>query len=878
VKIWRRVRALRVCASGRRTPVARSCSTLRAKGRIALLAALLVSTTLSLGASASVAVHPRSHRDPQQTRIETTDSPRCPWANAVVEDRSSPSVLANEVLAKMTLEEKADFVVLRAEHGYENINAGVPRLCIPPLTLQDGPNGIAFGDTGVTQLPASLGIAASFDPTLANTYGKVLGEEARGKGIDAVQGPNLNLARVPESGRLFEGFGEDPFLTSAMGDAVIEGIQSTGVMADAKHFGAYNEETARSQLNQRVSQRALAELYLAPFASAVAVGHLASLMCSYGSLNGTNDCASPSLYKTLYDVWRFPGFVRSDLGAVEDLSTAFDAGLSLIKPASPSTVLGDVEDGRLSVSALDDGVRRVLKEMFAFGLVRHPLEGQAHARVATPAHAAAALSAAEQSIVLLKNQGLLPLSKRTKSIAVIGADAGVEAMSAGYGGARVAAPFVVTPLAAIRRSLTSTAKVIVASGGPEVTELPEIPSIDYRIGAPLAPSPAPRYVPAGKSELPIIDAPKVTPATETAIRPGAGPYPWSDWNASIVPPRTGTYDISLTDNGDTWFSINGWPVLSFRGLHTRFTWTTAVYLVGGRSYRFELQWFQSGALTPRLGWVDIAPAIAQAVQAARRARVAVVFVSDFNTEGLDRPTLELPGGADALIEAVARANPRTVVILNTGGAVLMPWLSRVSAVLEAWYPGEEDGRATAAVLFGSVDPSGRLPITFPTSNSAVPVSSPSQWPGVDGTVSYSEGLDMGYRWYEVHSVRPLFAFGFGLSYTSFALGRLHVQATRHRDLISLAVTNSGHRAGTDVVEAYLEYPANSGEPPRQLRAFTRLTLHAGETRTASLSLNRTAFLAFLGGRWKVPAGRFILWVGSSSSALARFTLLRAPIE
>jgi beta-glucosidase len=849
----------------------------KGKRTLGILLALLATTTVSVGASASSLAHPRSLGDASPERTGGAPSQRCPWASAVVEARSSPSLLANEVVAKMTLEEKATFVVLRAEPGYENTNAGVPRLCIPPLTLQDGPNGISFGDTKVTQLPASLGIAASFDPALANAYGKVLGQEARGKGIDAVQGPNLNLARVPESGRVFEGFGEDPYLASAMGDAVIEGIQSTGVMADAKHFRAYNQETARGRLNQRVSQRALAELYLAPFASAVTVGHLASLMCSYGSLNGISDCASPSLYKTLYDVWGFPGFVRSDLGAVQDLSAAFDAGLSLIKPASPSTVIGDVEDHRLSISALDEGVRRVLEEMFAFGLVGHRRQGRADAGVATPAHAAIALSAAEQSIVLLKNHGVLPLSKRTRSIAVIGADAGLEAMSAGYGGARVVAPFIVTPLAAIRRSLTSPAKVIFASGGPGVTELPEIPFDNYHLGAPLPLLPVPRYVLGGKSELPIIDAPQVTPATETAIRPGLG-SPWSDWNATIVPPRSGTYDISITNNGDTWFSINGRSVVSFRGLHSRFTWTTAAYLVGGRSYHFELQWFQAGELTPRLGWVDITPAITKAVQAERRAQVAVVFVSDFNTEGLDRPTLELPGGADALIEAVAKANRRTVVVLNTGGAVLMPWISRVSAVLEAWYPGEQDGRATAAVLFGTVDPSGRLPITFPPSDSAVPVSSPSQWPGIDATVTYSEGLDIGYRWYEVHHVRPLFAFGFGLSFTSFSLGRLHIRATRRQDLISLPVRNSGHRVGTDVVEAYLEYPANSGEPPRLLRAFTRVALRAGQTRTAVLNLDRSAFQAFIGGKWKVPTGRFVLWVGSSSGVLTDSATLRAPSQ
>lgn len=781
-----------------------------------------------------------------------------------------PAVLASEVLSKMTLGEKAAFVVLRAGNGYENENSGVPSLCIPALTLQDSPNGIAFLDTGVTQLPSSLGIAASFDPSLAYSYGQVLGEEARGKGIDAVQGPNLNLVRIPESGRAFEGYGEDPYLVSEMGDADIEGIQSIGVMADAKHFTAYNQETARSVLDEKVVTRALEELYLAPFAAAVKIAHVASLMCAYGSLNGVNDCSDPSLYKTLYDTWKFSGFVRSDLEAVKNLPAAFNAGLSLIKPASPEGVVADVEHHRLKLSALDDAVRRVLVEMFAFGLIDHPLPRTPDANVATAAHAAFARSSAQQTMVLLKNSGVLPLSKQLKSVAVIGVDAGPHAMSAGHGSARVIAPFLVTPLGAISRSVARTARVTYAPGGPGQIPLPQIPLADYRSGKPLSEKPFTPRPPGyefGKSDLGVIASPRVTRAVQTAERPLRGPYPWTTWNATIILPRSGLYDISLTDNGDTWLTINGKPIVSFRGLRGRYSWTTAVNLVGGRPYHFELDWFQTGSRDPSLGWEDVTPAIDQAVSAARRSRVALVFVSDFNSEGLDRPTLTLPGDANEVIEAVAKVNRRTVVVLNTGGAVLMPWLKSVSSVLEAWYPGEEDGSATAAVLFGSVDPSGRLPVTFPPSNSAVPANTPAQWPGIDGTVTYGEGLDIGYRWYDAKGIKPLFPFGFGLSYTSFHLGTLHLHQARDDDTITLSVTNTGRRAGTDVVECYLEYPPSTGEPPRQLRAFTRVTLRPSAKENVALSLGHRAFEAFLGGRFTVPSGNFVAWVGSSSSSL-----------
>jgi beta-glucosidase len=841
------------------------------------LAVLVVAFGFGSGASGSVVIAYRTARrgSPSTNAVNAS----CPWTNAQVEKSSSPSTLANEVLAKMTLAEKATFVVLRAQGGYENTNGGVPSLCIPPLTMQDGPNGIAFHARGVTELPASLGVAATFDPSLAFAYGQVLGAEARDKGIDAVQGPNLNLARVPESGRIFEGYGEDPYLVSVMGDADIEGIQSEGIMADAKHFTAYNQETARSVLDEAVSTRALEELYLAPFESAVKVAHVASLMCAFGSINAVNDCSDPVLYKTLYKTWNFTGFVRSDLGAVRNLPAGFDAGLSLVKPASPTTIIDEVEDKQLKMTALNDAIRRVLTEMFAFGLIDHPLTGSIDATASSPAHASVALSVAEQSIVLLKNSGVLPLSRRLRSVALIGTDAGAMATTTGHGSARVIAPFLITPSGAIARSVSSSTQVSYAPGGPADRLLPEIPRTDYLSGAPL-PEAAPlvkgKRGEPGKSDLGIISSRGVTRAVATADRPLKGPYPWRTWSATIAAPQSGLYEISLTENGDTWFSINGRDVLSFRGLHGHYTWTTAVNLVGGRPYDFELDWFQTGRGNPRLGFEDVTPDIDQAVATAKASSVAVVFVSDYNGEGLDRPNLSLPGDENALIEAVAKVNARTVVVLNTGGAVLMPWLGHVAAVIEAWYPGEEDGNAAAAVLFGSVDPSGRLPLTFPSSDSAVPASTAAQWPGVDDVVSYKEGLDIGYRWYEATKVKPLFAFGFGLSYTSFRLGALHLQREEKGDEITLVVTNTGRRLGTAVLQCYLEYPKDAGEPSRELRAFTRVTLRPGMRRTVRLSLTRPSFEAFLGGRFIVPRGGFVAWVGTSSSDLPEDVAVLPP--
>ena len=321
-------------------------------------------------------------------------------------------------------------------HDIENFNQGVRSLCLPALTLSDGPDGISGLSTGVTQLPAAIGIGASFDTSLAAATGELVGHEARTKGIDVVQGPDLNLARVPFSGRLFESYGEDPFLTSALGVANIEGIQSTGVMALAKHFTAYSQETARARIDDDVTRRALAEIYNAPFEAAVKDAHVAALMCASGLLNGESICSDPYIYATLKS-WGFTGFIRSDLRAATHPATAFKAGLELIKGASPGLIEKLVGMKRLPVADLNRSVRALVTEMFTYGLIAHPREADAYRPATSSAHAAVALRAAQESIVLLKNENNeLPLPTSGTSIAVIGTDASLDPDTSGSGSLR----------------------------------------------------------------------------------------------------------------------------------------------------------------------------------------------------------------------------------------------------------------------------------------------------------------------------------------------------------------------------------------------------------------------------------------------------------
>ncbi len=768
----------------------------------------------------------------------------------------------------MTLRQKADFVALSTYPPLENANLGVPSLCIPALTLTDGPNGVGNGLTGVTQLPAAIGVAASFNPAIAHAVGVVEGQEARTKGIAVVQGPELNLARVPQGGRIFETYGEDPVLAGVLGVADVRGIQSTGDLANVKHFTAYTQETARLKLNQTVSLRALAELYNAPFKAAVQQGNAASIMCSYGSLNGVNTCADPYIYSTLRS-WGFTGFVRSDLRAVFNLPQALHAGISLVKPASATALVKMVQHHRLRVADLNHAVRVVLTTMFKFGLIAHPLTLDLYANAATPKHAEVALRSAESSVVLLKNShSVLPLARNTRSIAVIGVDAAQSPQTAGGGSSAVIAPFVITPLHAIRDTMGRHTRVTYQPGGPPTLDIDQLNNVAIVQGTPLKlMTPFKRVRVPGKADLGIELNPKVTPAIATASAPGTGEA-WAKWSLRVRPRRSGTYEVSIRQTGDTWLYLNHRTVVASMGLHAPADMTATVRLDKRKVYVFSATWFQPRHhALPKFGITDVTPAINAAVASARKARVAIVFAGDFSTEGADSPNLQLAGDANALISAVAAVNPRTIVVLNTGSAVLMPWISHVAGVLEAWYPGEQDGAAIAAILSGRVDPSGRLPLSFPSSLTHQPITIPRQFPGVDLSVHFSSNLSIGYRWYQVHKYTPLFPFGFGLDYTTFKLSSPSLTHRGHLVLVRVHVKNIGSRAGADVIQAYVHYPNAAGEPPEQLRAFARVTLSPSASKTVTLSLAPSAFQIFSHGSFTTVAGQYSIDLGESSANL-----------
>ena len=723
--------------------------------------------------------------------------------------------------------------------------AAQPSLCIPAMGLEDGPLGVGDGLTGVTQLPSGASLAATFDTSLARRYGAVIGQEEWGKGAAVNLGPTVNILRDPRWGRSFEAFTEDPFLNAALAVSEIRGVQDQGEMSQVKHFAAYNQETNRNTPADDVivSNRTLHEIYLPAFQQAVTRARVASVMCAYSVINGNFACQNPDLEtQVLRQRWGFPGFVTSDYAALHSTQGAVD-GTDMEQPFNMffgPALQTDVENGTIPKSVVDTMVSRIATEMFRFGIFNHPPTGTTGATVTTAAHQAVAARVAQDGTVLLKNDGgVLPLpAAHAGTVAVIGPAASAAPAPTGGGSAFVTAPFSVTPLQGLQAAAGPGTSVVYQQGLPTDTSLPAIPA------AALSPAYAP--TPLGGS-----------------------------YTGTLTAPETGTYVLAITNPcgcyNATILSLDGTEILSDPSTPPVHTFSAAVQLQAGHTYQIQISG-NSSALT----WATpsaLAPGISQAAAAARSASTAVVVVSDdTETEAADRPGLGLPSAQDELISAVAAANPHTVVVIDAGAPVTMPWLGQVAAVVDAWYPGESNGAALASVLYGATDPSGHLPVTFPRSLSQVPASTPAQFPGVGGQVQYSEGIDVGYRWYDARNLTPLFPFGYGLSYTSFAFSNLRVTppqlAGRGAPVtVTARVTNTGPVTGAEVAQLYLGDPAAAGEPPRQLKGFQKVTLRPGQSAVVSFTLDRhdLSYWNDSANGWVVPDGGFRVYVGDSSA-------------
>jgi beta-glucosidase len=795
------------------------------------------------------------------------------------------------ILARMTLEEKID--LLGGIDGF--FVHDVPRLGLPRLKMADGPLGVRnFGPA--TAMAGGISLAASWNPTLAERVGTEIGRDARAKGVNFLLGPGVNIYRSPTNGRNFEYFGEDPYLASRIAVGYIRGVQSQGVSATIKHYLGNNSEYDRHNTDSVVDERTMREIYMPAFEAAVREAHVGAIMDSYNLVNGEH--ASQNRH-TLTEVakqdWGFDGTIMSDWFATYDGVAAANGGQDLEMPfgafMNRQTLLPAIQQGKVSQATIDEHVRRILRTAIRFGWLDREQTDPSIPRYNTQGRQAA-LQAAREGMVLLKNEGgLLPLNRsRVKTVLVVGPDA-YPAVPVGGGSAAVQPFAAVSFLEGLSNTLGPGVKVLYDRGIPTLGEMAD--ATDFTNAATNGkPGLTAEYF---RSEE--MQGQPVVTRNEAHVNygPGArGSLPEgtiaSRWTGYYTPKAAGTHDIFVESTGedggyhrlyvDDKLVIDNWKVSK--------TLTGYVTLqLDARPHKFVLeQHGRSGWLGAKLklGVVRRGAAVdAEAKQMAARADAVVVaagFGPETESEGADR-TFGLPPGQDELINEMAAANRNTIVVVTSGGGVDMSgWLERVPALIEAWYPGQEGGTALAEILSGEVNPSGRLPVTFERRWEDNPVHD-SYYPAA-GTnrVEYKEGVFVGYRGYEHNNTKPLFPFGYGLSYTTFRYSNLAVRpaagvragvsASAPLYEVSFDVKNTGAREGADVAEVYLgDTHAKVARPLKELKGFAKFNLRPGETRRVSVLLDRRAFSYYdaAARQWRADPGDFDVLVGRSSEQI-----------
>ncbi|MCO1574790.1 glycoside hydrolase family 3 C-terminal domain-containing protein [Crossiella sp. SN42] len=763
------------------------------------------------------------------------------------------------LVAQMTLDEKLSFVHWTvAFTGPFSVGSlpGVPRLNIPEIRSADGPAGIRLNNQPATAMPAPVALAATFDDELARKYGEVMGRDGRALQQDVVFGPMMNIIRVPQAGRNFETFSEDPLVSARTAAAQIRGIQSQGLIATAKHYAANNQEHNRQNINVTVDEQTLREIELPAFEASVKAG-VSSVMCAYNKVNGTPSCGHQELLTSiLREQWGFQGWVMSDWLAThstDSISKGLDQELGIdwsqgVEHGIPGglhfgkKLKEAVQNGQIPMSTLDRAVSRIVGQLDRHGLIGanprpRPTRDLATANAVTQ-------QVAEAGGVLLRNQNqALPLlAGDGASIAVIGPRA-KDPKVTGLGSAHVVPDSAKAPIDTIRAR---------AGAGATVT---------YSAGEELVGSP----IPAGT----------LTPAfpTGTVLQPGtAGQF----YEGTLTAPVTGDYRIAIEATGGfATVQIGNQTPIEAGEVYGKIT-SAVVHLTAG-THKITMSGSApvASSLSVKLSWVTpeaAEAAIVAAVQAAKTARTAVVFAYDDGMEGYDRANLSLPGRQNKLITEVAKANSNTVVVLNTGSSITMPWLDKTAAVLDMWYPGQTGAEATTALLFGDTNPSGKLTQTFPLDENSHPVAgNPERYPGIGNEQKYTEGIQVGYRWYDKQKVKPLFPFGHGLSYTSFTYTDLATKVVADGLEVSFSLRNTGIRKGKEVPQVYLGASplVSAPQAEKALAGYAKVELLPGETKrvTVKVDAQRLKYWNSAADRWMTGAGVRTVQVGGSSAQL-----------
>lgn len=806
---------------------------------------------------------------------------------------TSPDI--NALLDALTLEEQAS--LLTGADFWTSVP--IPRLGIPAFKVTDGPNGARggiFKDGPKTAcFPVGIALASTWNPPLIEQTGAALAVEAKLKGAQALLAPTVNLHRTVYNGRNFECASEDPWLSGEYAVAYVRGLQSQGVAATIKHFVGNESEFQRFTVSSDIPERALRELYLLPFERAVKEAGVMSVMTGYNRVDGTYMADHQRLVqRVLREEWGFDGLVMSDWFAEHDTVLGVLAGCDLEMPGPTrgrgAQLVAAVNEGRISAAAVRACAERVLRFAHRLGRWDDPVIPAERADD-LPEHRALIRRLGSDGAVLLKNDGhALPLAPRAgQTVALIGRAATVPQIMGG-GSANVNAHYRSAPADAL------------AEACPGVTFTHHLGADIHRY-VPLLPQPVTFDIYATPDLSGPVVGQDTVPNSEVlwvgTLPPGLSQHQTFSARTTLryVADADGLHAFSLTAAGPCRMRLDGETVIDFwddwRAGNTYFT-QGCDEIVHTRTLRagdtLELVVEHSTQLPPtaadtQLGFhaLRIGAArllgeaeIAAAVEAARTADVAIVFAglnAEWDNEGLDRPGIELPHAQNELIARVSAANPRTVVVLQSGSPLLLPWLDAVPAVLQAWYPGQECGHAIADVLTGAAEPGGRLTQTWPLRmEDTVAWDNPAAYPAVEGHVAYPEGVFIGYRHHEAQGHAVRFPFGHGLGYTTFALEALEIDqpTLQPGDTLTARVTvrNTGARAGSTVVQAYVHDAVSTlPRPVQELKAFAKVTLQPGEAQTVMLSFGPRALAAFDTDRaaWVAEAGDFELRVGQSSA-------------
>jgi beta-glucosidase len=789
------------------------------------------------------------------------------------------------LLKQMTFDEKVAMCVGGGPSEFK----GIPRLNIPNMACTDGPRG----PHNSTAFPVGVAFGATWNPTLIQQAAIVMGKETRTTGATMLLGPGINIQRDPLNGRFFEYYTEDPLLNSKLAVAFVKGLQSQNVSACIKHFVCNNREENRNNYMSIVSKRALNEIYFPAFKASVQSGHAWALMTSANGVNG--DFVSDShflLTETLKEKWGFDGMVLTDWLGTRSTEKAASAGLDVSMPFQENSLFGHplleaVKDKKVSISAIDDKVRRVLRTMGRVGLLDGISPTQGGIRN-TLEHYATSRKVAEESIVLLKNEKqTLPLNiSQTKRLLVVGPNADKRFCLIGLGGSSWQEPaYEVTPLQGIQKAIGENATVDFFStedlGGFEVIPSNTLKEQNGKKGF------IAKYYKSGDGN-PIVERVEkelnfLWEMRSPDVEKISPEYFRAQFTGEIIPPVSGTYTLRITaGGGSAWLFVDpvgGAPLTIADSEKGIFTTTATVQMQAGKPFFIRVDYSKyTGDTSFRLEWAlptdekKMAATYVKLAEAAKLADAVLVFAGidhSMDSEGRDRMDMSFPEAQVSLIKHLVQANPKTIVTLINGSPLeLSSWVDEVPAVIEAWYPGMEGGTAIANVLFGKVNPSGKLPFSWPKKLE----DSPSHSIGKQNAdkVEYLEDIFVGYRYFDTKKVEPQFPFGFGLSYSKFSYTNLSLKAYKDKVLVSFGLKNIGSVAGGEVAQVYVRNPVNKAVRPfHELKGFKKVFLNPGEVQRVEVELDRGAFAYFdeSTNDWVAPRGEYIIEVGGSSRSL-----------